>query len=246
MKYMWIDSIKKQAISESLDKSRPAIQSFPEKLFFWGVVFVTVLGVTAFSFAWSNPSSSPPGGNISEPLNVSSTSQIKTGSLGIGSMSSVTSTAILQLDSTSKGFLLSRMTITQRNAIASPATGLLVYNITDNAVNGWDGSAWGEIGGGVGWAENGNDIYNSNSGSVGIGTGAITLNALLDVAGSLKIGNTADACGASAVSFRGLGAACVLLGLGGGVMRTGAAGVTNDRIAVYVLSWPGSSALTRQ
>jgi hypothetical protein len=40
--------------------------------------------------------------------------------------------AMLDIKSTSKGFLAPRMTTTQQNAISSPATGLLIYNTTDN------------------------------------------------------------------------------------------------------------------
>ena len=51
--------------------------------------------------------------------------------------------AILDIKSTSKGVLISRMTQTQRNAIASPATGLLIYQ-TDNTPGFYyyNGSAW--------------------------------------------------------------------------------------------------------
>lgn len=54
--------------------------------------------------------------------------------------------AILDLTSTSKGLLAPRMTQTERNAISSPATGLLIYQI--DATDGfyvYDGSAWIKI-----------------------------------------------------------------------------------------------------
>jgi hypothetical protein len=50
--------------------------------------------------------------------------------------------AILQADSTTKGFLPPRMTTTQRNAIASPAAGLVVYDNTDNKHYGYNGTTW--------------------------------------------------------------------------------------------------------
>ncbi|MBK8343394.1 MAG: hypothetical protein IPL12_08850 [Bacteroidetes bacterium] len=40
--------------------------------------------------------------------------------------------AMLDITSTTKGILVPRMTTVQRNAIASPATGLLVYDTTLN------------------------------------------------------------------------------------------------------------------
>lgn len=51
-------------------------------------------------------------------------------------------TALLELSSTSKGFLPPRMTTTQKNNISSPATGLMVYDTTLNKVCVYTGSAW--------------------------------------------------------------------------------------------------------
>lgn len=50
--------------------------------------------------------------------------------------------SILELRSTTSGFLLPRMTTAQRDAIASPATGLVVYNSTTNQLNYYTGSSW--------------------------------------------------------------------------------------------------------
>jgi hypothetical protein len=87
--------------------------------------------------------------------------------------------AILDLKSGKKGLLVPRMTMAQRNAIAAPATGLLIYQ-TDSTPGFYcyDGAAWGAVkgsgGGGTGtgnnWSLNGNDISNSNTGNVGVNT----------------------------------------------------------------------------
>ncbi len=61
--------------------------------------------------------------------------------------SSVASTAILDLTSTTKGFLAPRMTTTQRDAITSPATGLQIYNTSTNKFNVYNGSSWEVVGG---------------------------------------------------------------------------------------------------
>ena len=50
--------------------------------------------------------------------------------------------AILQADSTTKGFLPPRMTTAQKNAIATPATGLVVYDTTLNKLALYTGAAW--------------------------------------------------------------------------------------------------------
>jgi len=53
--------------------------------------------------------------------------------------------AKLQADSTTQGFLPPRMTTTQRDAISSPAAGLVIYNTTTNVLNFHNGSAWGAV-----------------------------------------------------------------------------------------------------
>lgn len=72
------------------------------------------------------------------------------GSLGIGT-TSPSASAILQADSTTKGFLPPRMTNAQRTAIGSPAVGLLVYQ-TDATEGTYEyiSSGWRIINGGGG------------------------------------------------------------------------------------------------
>lgn len=55
-------------------------------------------------------------------------------SVGIGVLAT-DATAKFQVDSTTKGFLLPRMTTAQRDAIASPAAALMIYNTTTNKLN---------------------------------------------------------------------------------------------------------------
>ncbi len=52
------------------------------------------------------------------------------------------SSAILDIKSTDKGLLIPRMTTDQRDAIASPATGLSIYNLDDNCTDIYNGSNW--------------------------------------------------------------------------------------------------------
>ena len=58
---------------------------------------------------------------------------------------SVQASAILQADSTTKGFLPPRMTTTQKNAIASPLAGLQVYDTTTNKLCCYNGSTWNDL-----------------------------------------------------------------------------------------------------
>jgi hypothetical protein len=50
--------------------------------------------------------------------------------------------AKMQVESTTQGFLPPRMTTTQKNAIASPATGLMVYDTTLNVITYYNGTTW--------------------------------------------------------------------------------------------------------
>ncbi len=64
------------------------------------------------------------------------------GKLVVGASSATSSSAVLEANSTTQGFLPPRMTTTQRDAILSPTTGLIIFNTTTNGLevrnsNGW-------------------------------------------------------------------------------------------------------------
>ena len=63
------------------------------------------------------------------------------GSAGIGT-ATPNASAKLDITSTTQGLLPPRMTTTQRNAIALPATGLTIYNTTINAFQVYNGTTW--------------------------------------------------------------------------------------------------------
>ena len=50
--------------------------------------------------------------------------------------------------STTSGFLLPKMTTTQRDAISFPATGLQIFNTTTNEIEFYNGTVWSAVGGG--------------------------------------------------------------------------------------------------
>lgn len=62
-------------------------------------------------------------------------------SVGVGTNTPHTSAA-LEVNSTTKGTLITTMTTSQRNAIINPATGLLVYDINKKTVYMYDGNKW--------------------------------------------------------------------------------------------------------
>lgn len=56
--------------------------------------------------------------------------------------SSADGSAMLDVQSTTKGFLPPRMTTVQRNAITSPVEGLVIYNSDEKTLNIYTGSSW--------------------------------------------------------------------------------------------------------
>ncbi len=110
-------------------------------------------------------------------------------SVGIGT-TAPNNSALLDLTSNSKGFLVPRMTGVQRVAITSPAVGLIVYQTNTEAVppsspgfyiyeqagafGVWKRIAKAEevTGGSTTWTINGTDQYSTLAGNVGIGIGA--------------------------------------------------------------------------
>lgn len=69
---------------------------------------------------------------------------IVSGSQAIGTTAAPNSKSVLELSSTTKGFLPPRMTTVQRDAIGSPATGLVIFNTTTGRNDVYNGSAWVE------------------------------------------------------------------------------------------------------
>ena len=106
------------------------------------------------------------------------------GAAGIGT-ATPNSSSLLEIKSTTKGLLIPRMTQTQRNAIASPAKGLLIYQTSNTpGFYYYDGAAWDAVSSPSTWLQNGTSVY-YNAGKVGIGTNAPAYK--LDVAGDVNI-----------------------------------------------------------
>src|SRR6185503_20666653 len=66
---------------------------------------------------------------------------LKAQSIGIGT-TTPNSSSVLDLASTTKGLLIPRMTITQRQAIVNPPAGLMVYETNFGRFYLYDGTAW--------------------------------------------------------------------------------------------------------
>jgi hypothetical protein len=66
------------------------------------------------------------------------------GAVGV-STNSVHASAILDCESTTRGFLPPQMTQTQRDAISTPKEGLIIYDLTNHSIDYYDGSAWKKL-----------------------------------------------------------------------------------------------------
>ena len=103
--------------------------------------------------------------------------------------------AMLDVKSSNKGVLIPRLS--SSSLIPSPTLGLIFYNTTTNQFNYYNGSSWIAItnaANATGWSVNGNDIFNSNTGNVGIGTA--TPKAPFNVAAGKTVLWGADSSGA--------------------------------------------------
>jgi hypothetical protein len=67
------------------------------------------------------------------------------GGLGVGGAPA--SNLALDVQSTTKAFSPPRMTTAQRDAIASPTAGMLIYNTTTSQLNQYSGATWGAVAG---------------------------------------------------------------------------------------------------
>ena len=114
--------------------------------------------------------------------------------------------SILDVTATDKGVLIPRVAIANLNTVApvtAPIESLLVYNTTIATGVGfhyWDGAKWTPLAGAAGldtdWTIVGNDMYNANTGFVGVGT--ITPSLLLhieDTAPALRLVSGTEAAG---------------------------------------------------
>jgi hypothetical protein len=89
-------------------------------------------------------------GNVLWGVDCSATGTTAAGRLGVGT-NAPNASALLDLTSTTQGFLPPRMTATQAAAIATPAEGLMVYVTNTGGVFtgkgwwGWNGAAWEKL-----------------------------------------------------------------------------------------------------
>lgn len=120
------------------------------------------------------------------------------GSVIIGDINAPTSSAVLDVVSTTKGILIPRMTTTERNAISSPVDGLILYNSTTGKFTVRQSGAWTEMGsGGGGGGSVATDVIWDAKGDLAVGTGA-------DTAAKLSVGTNGQILAADSTQSTGL------------------------------------------
>ncbi len=80
--------------------------------------------------------------------------------------------AMLDVKSNNKGLLIPRTSTTSRLAISNPAKGLMLYDTTAGNFWFYNGTVWSTLSSGNAsnyWTANGANIYNNNTGNIGIG-----------------------------------------------------------------------------
>ncbi|MFO7829819.1 MAG: hypothetical protein R6V23_14435 [Bacteroidales bacterium] len=97
------------------------------------------------------------------------------------------SSAMLDVKSLTKGLLVPRMTTTQRSAIASPATGLLVFDTTLESFYFYDGTEWKNLSAEGIWLVNGDNLYLSDE-NKRVGIGVSNVNSKLEVKADASFG----------------------------------------------------------
>ena len=168
---------------------------FPQRFFslflYLLILFLVTFLVVLFAQAWQAPTANPPSEDLDEILTTSDQPQSKEGDLNIGPglkywITKLGDSFALKNDAGEIKFVLG-----QDGKVGIGTTTPQYELDVQGQINAFQGlcisgdckSSWAEVGGGY-WSANGNDIYNTNSGNVGIG---LTMpKYTLDVKGSIR------------------------------------------------------------
>ena len=120
-------------------------------------------------------------GNLGDDPATAGVTEMPNIGIGVSNAKAIDASALLELNSTIRGFLPPRMTEAERDSIGTPATGLLIF-ATDAGTGGllqfFDGTSWVNVGGGGAVGDDGDWLLDTINGdvstalNVGIGTDA--------------------------------------------------------------------------
>ena len=154
-----------------------------------GIPLVALLSFTLVA-AWTDPTEAPPNGNVAAPINVGSTAQVKNGGLGVNTLT-VFGNSLFGGSTGSNAYLNFGGTGGSSGYGIRDNGGLLEFKNSGGSWASLQSTIFSLVGT---WVASGNNIYNTNSDNVGIGT--IGPQAKLDVSGTVKIGNSGEICNA--------------------------------------------------
>jgi len=144
-------------------------------------VITGILVAGAVVFAWNEPLYAPPNSSALIPINVSDNPQWKTGLFGVATdgidntfgLTIGSSTNTLGIKTAGPSYFQGLVTINNAStgpAISVSGTGAIVAGTGGITLGGANRTTWPSGGGGGEWTTSGNNIYNTNTGYVGIGT----------------------------------------------------------------------------
>ncbi len=151
--------------------------------------------------------------------------------VGIGT-TTPNASAALHINSTTKGLLIPRMSTTDRNAIASPAEGLLIYNLTTNELNQRQSGSWKILINNDAWTGGGSGQMFNIGDNVGINTAGP--GERLDVSGNIRSNSSMIIDNATAIlQLKSAGVSTGFVQLSGDNLRLGTnSGNTTGNVVV--------------
>lgn len=146
--------------------------------------------------------------------------------------------ALLDVQSTTKGMLIPRMTTIQRLLIP-PAKGLLVFDNSTSSFWFHNGSGWEELLSGTPqWNNNGSNITNSNAGNVGIGvtspTQKLHVNGNILSTGRVDANGVIEGSGLSSIGLLYVGGSSQMMGAVTGSSTASFAGNINSNTSMSI------------
>jgi endosialidase-like protein len=141
-------------------------------------ILLALVFLAQIAMSWTGPTAAPPNNNVAAPINVGSVDQTKDGVLGVNGLAVFGTTLLAGAD---------------RYLNWGATAGLNGYGLRDNGGTieyKNNGGNWTSLNTQLGWIISGNDVYNTNSGSLGVGAPP-NGNALLEVRGGISVGSAA-------------------------------------------------------